>query len=173
MDYWPNIDAVNWFATEVLPSILAMQPEARFYIVGMNPAPAVRALGSRQGVVVTGTVPDVRPYLQHAAVVVAPLRVARGVQSKVLEAMAMARPVVVSSTAVSGVSGVPGRELEVAGTAEEFVRKVLALVDAGRGTEIGTAARARIRADYSWERNLAMFDRLLDNTEPAMSRVAS
>jgi glycosyltransferase involved in cell wall biosynthesis len=173
MDYWPNIDAVNWFASEILQGVQAKRSNACFYIVGMNPAPAVKGLSSRPGVVVTGAVPDVRPYLQHAAVVVAPLRVARGVQSKVLEAMAMARPVVVSSTALSGISGVPGRELEVAGTAEEFVHKVLAVLDAGEGAGMGTAARARIRSDYSWERNLAMFDGLLNSSEPVASRVAS
>ncbi len=91
MDYWPNVDAVCWFVNEVLPAIVAQRPRARFHIVGMNPTAVVQALAAEGRVVVTGSVPDVRPYLQHARVVVAPLRVARGIQNKVLEAMAMGR----------------------------------------------------------------------------------
>ena len=90
MDYWPNVDAVTWFARDVLPTIATQRPRARFYIVGIAPTPAVQALAQDPRVVVTGRVPDVRPYLKHARVVVAPLRVARGIQNKVLEAMAMA-----------------------------------------------------------------------------------
>jgi sugar transferase (PEP-CTERM/EpsH1 system associated) len=161
MDYWPNIDAVCWFASEVMSFILASEPKARFYIVGMNPAPAVQALASSPGVVVTGGVPDIRPYLQHAAVVVAPLRLARGIQNKVLEAMAMARPVVISAAACVGVTGTPGQDFEVAMSPQEFVDKVLALADERVGCTLGRAARAHILADYAWDRNLAAFDRLL------------
>jgi len=163
MDYWPNIDAVAWFASEVLPRIVVARPDARFYIVGMNPAPTVMALASPPNIVVTGAVADIRPYVQHAAVVVAPLRVARGIQNKILEAMAMGRPVVVSKSASAGVSGTPGHDFEVADSAEEFAQKVLASLDPDRGNSIGSAARARILADYSWERNLKIFDRLLDS----------
>ncbi len=91
MDYWPNVDAVVWFAREVLPEIRKRDPAVRFYVVGMNPDAAVRALANDAAAIVTGRVDDVRPYLQHARVVVAPLRVARGIQNKVLEAMAMAK----------------------------------------------------------------------------------
>ena len=93
MDYWPNIDAVVWFCQEIWSKLSQLWPELRFYIVGRNPSSSVWALASER-IVVTGTVDDVRPYLQHATLVVAPLRVARGVQNKILEAMAMARPVV-------------------------------------------------------------------------------
>jgi sugar transferase (PEP-CTERM/EpsH1 system associated) len=165
MDYWPNIDAVTWFALEVMPQIVSARPDARFYIVGMNPAPAVETLGSRPEVVVTGTVHDVRPYLQHAAAVVAPLRVARGMQSKVLEAMAMARPVVVSPAASTGVRGESGDEFEIAESPEEFARKVLVVLERGCDKEMGRRARARIVSDYSWDRNLAQFDRLLDGDQ--------
>ena len=102
MDYWPNVDAVCSFADEVWPGILEEWPAARFYIVGMNPSDAVRALAQRPGICVTGTVPDVRPWLHHARAVVAPLRVARGVQNKILEAMAMGRPVIASATCAVG-----------------------------------------------------------------------
>ena len=74
MDYWPNVDAVQWFATDIFPALRAKYPDTRFYIVGARPSPAVQALAQQTGVVVTGTVPDVRPYIAHAAVAVAPLR---------------------------------------------------------------------------------------------------
>src|SRR5690606_24436539 len=102
MDYWANVDAVQWFVREIWPSVRAEAPQARFFIVGSNPAPAVRELESHEGVHVTGRVPDVRPYLAHADVAVAPLRIARGTQNKVLEALAMARPVVCTAAAASG-----------------------------------------------------------------------
>ena len=107
MDYWPNVDAVTWFAAEVLPRLREQRPQLRFHIVGRTPTAAVRALAADPGagVVVSGTVPDVRPYLQHAAVVVAPLRLARGIQNKVLEAMAMGRPVVAASACVEALDG--------------------------------------------------------------------
>ncbi|HEY9145132.1 MAG TPA: TIGR03087 family PEP-CTERM/XrtA system glycosyltransferase, partial [Thiobacillus sp.] len=93
MDYWPNVDAVSWFAERVFPAVREAMPAAQFTIVGSRPTEAVLALARQPGVVVTGSVPDVRPYLAHAACAVAPLRIARGIQNKVLEAMAMARPV--------------------------------------------------------------------------------
>jgi sugar transferase (PEP-CTERM/EpsH1 system associated) len=105
MDYHANVDAVSWFADAVLPSIRATMPDAIFAVVGSNPSPQVRALANLDGVIVTGRVPDIRPYLAHAAVVVAPLRIARGVQNKVLEALAMARPVVATANAVQGIPG--------------------------------------------------------------------
>jgi sugar transferase (PEP-CTERM/EpsH1 system associated) len=162
MDYWPNIDAVSWFAREVLPRVAQQRSDARFHIVGMNPTKTVSDLASDARVSVTGSVPDVRPYLQHAAVVVAPLRLARGIQNKVLEAMAMARPVVVSSAAAGGVTAVPGVDFETAGDAEEFCRKVLTAMRPGVGHSMGQRARARIVADYCWSRNLSAFDKLLE-----------
>ena len=165
MDYWPNIDAVEWFAREVLSRVARERRDARFYIVGMNPAKAVRALAVDARVSVTGNVADVRPYLQHAAAVVAPLRVARGIQNKVLEAMAMGKAVVVSSAAASGVTAVRGVDLETAGDAEEFCRKVLMVMGSEAGRAMGQRARARIVADYCWARNLSVFDKLL---EPAL-----
>ena len=135
MDYWPNVDAVSWFAKEMLPAVVAERPRARFYIVGVQPTPAVQALAQDSRVVVTGRVPDVRPYLKHARVVVAPLRVARGIQNKVLEAMAMARPVVVSAAAAGALSGVAATDFDVADGAPEFIRKTIALMDGERGGE--------------------------------------
>jgi sugar transferase (PEP-CTERM/EpsH1 system associated) len=168
MSYWPNVDAVTWFAQSAFPRILASQPQARFYIVGMDPTPAVKELGRDSRVVITGKVPDVRPYVQHAEVVVAPLRVARGVQNKVLEAMAMERPVVVSTSAAQGVAGQPGVDFETAETATEFADSVLRLMTQERGRKLGEQARLRVRRDYSWEAHLAAFGRLLATTGAAM-----
>jgi sugar transferase (PEP-CTERM/EpsH1 system associated) len=163
MDYWPNIDAVTWFASEVMPRIAAGRPTSRFYIVGMQPAPAVMALDRHPGVKVTGLVPDTRPYLQHARVVVAPLRVARGIQNKVLEGMAMGRPVVASAGAAEGIEAVRGIDFEVASDAQEFAGKSLALMDdEPRSSLMGEAARARVIAAYSWSANLMPFASLLE-----------
>ena len=158
MDYWPNVDAVSWFAHDVLPEIRGRDARARFYIVGMNPTAAVKALASEPAVVVTGRVDDIRPYLQHARVVVAPLRVARGIQNKVLEAMAMAKPVVMTPAMAAGMSVLPGVEVEVASTASEFAAASLRMMDAGNGAD----ARTRVLDDYSWSASYARLDELLD-----------
>jgi len=161
MDYWPNVDAVQWFAREVLPAVLAQFPAARFSIVGARPTAAVRALAALHGVQVTGAVPDVRPYLAHARLAVAPLRIARGIQNKVLEAMAMAKPVVASAQALEGIAAGIGTEVVLARDSAEFIGAVLTLLQQPRDT-MGEAARTRVLADYTWERNLAVVDELLD-----------
>jgi glycosyltransferase involved in cell wall biosynthesis len=161
MDYWPNIDAVTWFATEMLPRLRAQWPALRFHIVGRNPAPAVRAL-SGEAVNVTCTVPDVRPYLQHAAVVVAPLRLAHGIQNKILEAMAMGRPVVAARECAEAITAQRGTELIEAADANAFVREVDALLRAPlRAAAIGEAGRRRVQRNYSWEAHLCAFERHL------------
>lgn len=160
MDYWPNVDAVLWFARDVLPSIQREQPSARFYIVGMNPDPSVRAL-MNGAVTVTGRVPDVRPYLQHAAVVVAPLRVARGIQNKVLEAMAMAKPVVASTASAAALSARPGIDLAVGSDAESFAAATLSAMQPPRAQRMGEQARARVLSDYAWRTSLRQLDALI------------
>ena len=168
MDYWPNVDAVSWFVSEVLPTIARARPRARFYIVGMRPTSEVVALGRQSNVVVTGLVPDVRPYLSHARVVVAPLRIARGIQNKVLEAMAMARPVVASDFAADALSAERGVDFETAATADDFARKTIGLMDeAAKADAIGLAGRKRVLADYAWTTNLSSFAKLLDEGAPA------
>lgn len=161
MDYWPNIDAVSWYAAEIWPAVRAQWPEARFYIVGMRPAPAVQALAAQPGIVVTGTVPDVRPYLQHARVVVAPLRVARGIQNKVLEAMAMEKAVVVAQAPAAGLSGAPGEDYAVAQSAEDFMRATLHFADIPAAQRMGQAARAHVLKHYQWGANLSPLDDFL------------
>lgn len=161
MDYWPNVDAVQWFAAEIFPRLLARLPDLRFYIVGARPTPAVQALGRQDGVTVTGTVPDVRPYLAHAAVSVAPLRVARGIQNKVLEAMAMALPVVVTPQALEGVQAEPGADLLLAEGAEDFAQAVLRVLGEDHGA-LRSRARERVERMYSWPSNLARIEARLE-----------
>jgi sugar transferase (PEP-CTERM/EpsH1 system associated) len=161
MDYWPNIDAVTWFVAEALPALRQSWPTLCFYIVGRSPTPVVAALVG-PGVVVTGTVPDVRPYLQHAAVVVAPLRVARGIQNKILEAMAMGCPVVASTSCVEAINAKSGVELIAAANANDFVGQVSALLRSPqRCAEIGQAGRKRVLDGYSWTAHLSRIDRHL------------
>jgi sugar transferase (PEP-CTERM/EpsH1 system associated) len=155
IDYWPNIDAVTWFVADVLPTLRQQWPQLCFYIVGRSPPPAVQALAG-PGVVVTGTVPDVRPYLQHAAVAVAPLRVARGIQNKILEAMAMARPVVASDACAQAITAEPETELLSATSSADFVAQISALLNSPqRCASIGMAGRARVLSDYSWSAHLS------------------
>jgi sugar transferase (PEP-CTERM/EpsH1 system associated) len=165
MDYWPNIDAVTWFANEILPLLQRHWPGLRFYIVGRSPTPAVAALANDR-VVVTGTVDDVRPYLQHAAVVVAPLRLARGIQNKILEAMAMGLPVVASQECAGPVDAVVERDFLTAGTAGDYVRQIGCLLQSPeRAAAVGEAARERVVARYSWSAHLANIDRYLETEQ--------
>ncbi|MGZ8343161.1 MAG: TIGR03087 family PEP-CTERM/XrtA system glycosyltransferase [Allosphingosinicella sp.] len=151
MDYAPNIDAVRWFAGEVMP----MLPRARFAIVGRKPPEAVRRLAGPR-ILVTGAVPDVRTWLAAADVVAAPLRIARGIQNKVLEAMAMARPVVASPAAFDGIEAEPGRHLLVAGEAEAQAEAIAGLFDdPERAAAMGRAARRLMEQAYRWEARLA------------------
>ncbi|MDY0011731.1 MAG: TIGR03087 family PEP-CTERM/XrtA system glycosyltransferase [Rhodocyclaceae bacterium] len=160
MDYWPNVDGVCWFARDILPSLRQTHPGLRFWIVGMNPASEVLALARPGEVVVTGTVPDVRPFLAHASAVVAPLRIARGIQNKVLEAMAMARPVVAHPSCLQGLDALEGSEILAAENAEGF-RAALAVALGPRGQALGAAARARVTTRYGWERQLGVLDQVL------------
>ena len=160
MDYLPNMDAVRWFATEILP-IIRRDAAADFHIVGSSPAPEVRALAG-DGVFVTGRVPDVRPYVQHATAAVAPMRIARGIQNKVLEAMAMGRPVVVTPDALEGIEGTPGQNLLLGDGAAAFAARCLEAVRP-EAAMIGAAARALIERSYSWAGRLRGFDELLES----------
>jgi sugar transferase (PEP-CTERM/EpsH1 system associated) len=162
MDYWPNVDAVVWFAEAMLPRIRAELPQAEFWIVGTNPAPAVEKLRGQPGVTVTGRVPDVRPYLAQATAAVAPLRISRGVQNKVLEAMAMARPVLVTPQALEGIEAEPGRELILADGEAAFAEAAVRVARGGLAPGMGAAARACVMAHFSWSARLAGLDRLLD-----------
>ncbi|MFT5392958.1 MAG: sugar transferase (PEP-CTERM/EpsH1 system associated), partial [Gammaproteobacteria bacterium] len=124
MDYSPNVDAVTWFAKMVFPSVRERVPNAEFFIVGLNPNDAVHRLAEAPGVTVTGRVPDVRPYIAHSQVTVAPLRIARGVQNKVLESLAMGKPVVASKAAVEGIRQEALFGVRVADSASQFIDSV-------------------------------------------------
>jgi sugar transferase (PEP-CTERM/EpsH1 system associated) len=162
MDYRPNVEAVAAFANHCLPLILEKRPDACFAIVGRKPTPAVARLADRPGIIVTGAVPDVRTWLAAADVVVAPLRIARGIQNKVLEAMAMARPVVASPAAFEGIEAEPGRDLLVADGWQEQASTILDLLsDPHKAQAAGRAARNCAEARYHWEERLAPLLRIL------------
>jgi len=158
MDYWPNVDAVRWFATEVLPLLRAARPGAEFWIVGSNPAKEVSELQALTGVHVTGRVPDVRPYIQHAACVVAPLRVARGVQNKVLEAYAMGRNVVLARSAAAGLRPAPFIQ---ANTHDEPAALAGAVTQALAAPALFPPARDYVVNHYSWEYAFGLLDAAL------------
>lgn len=151
MDYPPNIDGVTWFCRDIWPTILAQRPQATFTIVGRNPPDAVQRLAELPGVSVTGTVSDVRPFLEKAAVVVAPLRIARGVQNKVLEAMAMARPVVTTPQALEGIQATAGEHLLCAEGVSQWTETLLRLLgDTVLQKQLSRSARAFVEARHDW-----------------------
>ena len=151
MDYAPNVKAVTSFAQNILPKIQSVIPDATFAIVGRAPTARVRAL-ARRSIIVTGEVPDTRPWLAAASVVVAPLRIARGVQNKILEAMAMGKACVVSPRAAEGIDAVDGRDLMVAADPEDAI--IALLSDPARSFAMGGAARERMVQSYSWNAQL-------------------
>jgi polysaccharide biosynthesis protein PslH len=162
MDYRPNVEAATFYAIEILPRIQEIRPDARFAIVGRKPLRPVRALAARPGVIVTGAVPDVRNWLAAADVVVAPLAIGRGIQNKVLEAMAMARPVIASGAAYQGIDAEAGADLIVAEDPESQVRHALHLFgDPVRAAAIAASARRRMETRYRWEARLAPLTELL------------
>ena len=161
MDYWPNIDAVTWFAKDILPLVRAKHNDATFQIVGAKAVAAVTALGQREGVEVTGAVPDVRPFVAAAAVVVAPLRIARGIQNKVLEGMAMARPIVTTAGALEGINAARGRDVLVGETAGEIAEAVISVLDGRAPPGLGAAARAFVVKNHEWAANLGKLDALM------------
>lgn len=163
MDYWANADAVSWFAKDVLPLIRQTRPGVQFYICGANPLAEVRALAAEPGVVVTGRVEDIRGYVRYANVCVAPLLIARGIQNKILEAMASARPVVCTPQAFEGIDAEPDREICVAAGAEDFAAGVLGLLsDPARAAQVGQAARRAVEQRYAWSAQMAALDQLLE-----------
>jgi sugar transferase (PEP-CTERM/EpsH1 system associated) len=166
MDYPPNEDAAAWFARAVLPMIAACQPAVRFWIVGANPSVRVRRLAGLPGVSVTGRVHDVRPYLAHARVAVVPLRLAFGVQNKVLEAMAMGCPVVATTAATRALSIRPGRDALVADTPAEFADAVALALNPSVADVLGQAGRAYVENVHVWEETLRPVDQLFGDRDP-------
>jgi glycosyltransferase involved in cell wall biosynthesis len=162
MDYPPNVAAVEMFARDVMPLIRRTFAGASFHIVGRAPVQSVRALEGVNGTHVTGAVLDVRSWIAGADLIVAPLTIARGVQNKVLEAMAMARPVLATPEAATGIPARDGMDFVVAQGAEALARQALALLhDPVRSAEIGQSARAFVMRECGWDHVLAPLGAML------------
>jgi polysaccharide biosynthesis protein PslH len=172
LDYRPNIDGAIWFCREVWPEIRRRCPGASLTLVGRRPVPQVRRLADCPGVEVTGQVADVRPYVARAAVAIVPLRLARGVQNKVLEALAMSKAVVSSPQAVAGVRVERGRDLLVAEEPSAWVDSVVSLLrDPDRRRQLGEAGRRYVEQHHHWETCLNPFGSLFGvNVEPVEVR---
>lgn len=159
MDFRPNVDAALWFADEVLPRLRQMIPRAHVAFVGQRPHERITALSRREGIHVTGWVPDTRPYIADAAVYVVPLRMGGGTRLKVLEAMAMGKAIVSTPLGVSGIACQDGREVVIADRADEFARAVASLIrDRERARELGQNARRLVEAQYDWRNIVTRFD---------------
>lgn len=164
MDYHANVEGVTWFAKHVLPAVRAAVPSARFTIVGSNPAPEVRALAENEAVSVTGRVPDVRPYLKHAAVVVAPLRIARGLQNKVLEALSMQKKVVTTTSVAQGLSDSMQAVLCVTDDAAEMALRIVEILRSAESQQDAPEARRTVEANYSWQSSVRTITGLIGST---------
>ncbi len=174
MDYVPNVEAVTWFAKEAMPRLRDMSRAVTFVIAGSNPTKAVQALAGGD-IEVTGRVPDMRPYLVHADLAVAPLQLARGVQNKVLEAMAARLPVIVTSAALDGIGAKHDESVMVAGTGAEFAQSIATLLDhPSRADALAQSARRLIEDDYSWAARIEALEQVIaDARSPADSRSAA
>ena len=171
MDYWANVDAVTWFTRKVWPSVRAKDQQAVFYIVGARPTAAVRDLAG-EDVVVTGRVPDVRPYLRHAVAAVAPMWIARGVQNKVLEAMSMALPIVVSTKGLEGIMALDSQQVLVADDALQFAQQVVRSLNRDAAA-VGRAARCLVQREYSWQESCSRLVKMLEGFDHTLSPVVS
>jgi sugar transferase (PEP-CTERM/EpsH1 system associated) len=159
MNYPPNIDAAGWFCDEILPILRSKYPEVCFKIVGDKPTPAVLRFAQRDGVQVTGRVADVRPYLAESLAVVVPLRSGGGTRLKILEAMAMGRPVVSTRQGAEGLKVTNGVNILLADTPEDFARCIFALItDPELGRQLGTAGRILAESKYDWRTCLSRLD---------------
>lgn len=162
MDYFPNVDAVRYFVREILPHLHEKRPDVRFVIVGRNPSRHVRALAAERHVMVTGTVPDVRPYLASASIAVAPFQVARGLQNKILEAMAMGLPVVGTTRAFEGIPATLHDGAYVADTPQDFAQILLHILDnSALRQQCALRAREYVQRHHQWQEQIAHFETLL------------
>jgi sugar transferase (PEP-CTERM/EpsH1 system associated) len=165
LDYLPNIDAAVHFCQEIWPEIHRRRPDSRMKLVGREPAPVVRELARIAGVDVVGTVPDVRPYVASAAAVVVPLRIARGVQNKILEAMAMGKGVITTPLTLKGLNVTPGVHCLAAETPSQWVDAVLSLYDdAELRTALGEAAAFYVQTHHRWASCLSAMDVVVGGT---------
>jgi polysaccharide biosynthesis protein PslH len=165
MDYLPNIDAVIWFSKEVLPQCRKNNKNICFYIVDRNPASQVKKLHNpKEGVYVTGEVDEIQPYLKESAAFIAPMRIARGMQTKILEAMANGVPVVTSSASSAGIGAENNHHLLVADTKEEYINQISKLLKNGSlGQNLVHNANNLLRQEFNWKKNLVILDEILEN----------
>jgi sugar transferase (PEP-CTERM/EpsH1 system associated) len=165
MDYFPNIDGATYFAKDIFPLVRQRAPGAELWLVGSNPSRMVRDLGAIPGVKVTGHVADVRPYLFQASLTVAPLRLARGTQNKILESMATGTPVVATAMAAKGVAAIPGKHLLVADDPAHFAAEVSRILENETlATSLSECARRQVEHAHSWPRSMQILDSILDNS---------
>ena len=153
MDYWANVDAVTWFAREIFPQVRATLSASEFWIVGSRPTQSTQRLGAIEGVTVTGRVDDIRPYLQHAGIAVAPMRIARGVQNKVLEAMAMAKPVIGTTAAFEGLHLPEAYGAVTSDGVPEFARLCVEALSESSISHFGASGREYVERHHSWARS--------------------
>lgn len=162
LDYRANVESLVWFCREVWPLVLQRKPDAVFAIVGKNPVLAIRQLAAQPGIRLVGEVPDVRPYIAESRFVIAPLLVARGIQNKVLEAMAMGKAVVASPQALEGLRADPGRHLIVAPATGLWTSTIEQLfAQSSRVEEVAAMARQYVEQSHHWHRNVAALSELL------------
>lgn len=165
MDYFPNIDGICWFAKELFGPIRTKVPAATLRIVGANPSRAVKELEKIPGVTVTGFVQDVRPYVNDAAVAIAPLRLARGTQNKILECMSMEIAVVSTPEAARGIQATEGEHLVVGSTPEQFIERTVELLEnPSRRLELAKAGRAQAESAHRWSASMQILDEVLRRT---------
>jgi glycosyltransferase involved in cell wall biosynthesis len=173
MSYFPNQEAVDYFARKVLPLIQGSIAEARFLIVGRNPSREVLELGKIKGVEVTGFVPDVRTYLAQSHVAVAPFSIAAGIQNKILEALAYGLPVVATPRAAQGLAPLVRGLVETGETAKELAAKtVVLLLDPALASRAGMTARTQLSLEYRWDCAMERLVDLVENLSPTSSKPA-
>lgn len=173
MDYYPNQQAAIGFCHEVLPRIAARRPTVQFQIVGADPSREILELGKLPNVSVTGSVPDVRPYVTRAALTVAPLQIARGTQNKILESMAMGVPVVCSERASGGVDAVAGEHVLTAQDTQQYVTAIAGLLDSPAERErLSRAGRERVLSRHSWASSMQRVDALIAGVIESRARAA-
>ena len=163
MDYFPNVDGVRYFVREIFPLIQQTVPKVKFRIIGSNPAKSVRDLAKVPNVSITGYVPDVRSYLRDAAVSIAPLRIARGTQNKILEAMAMGIPTVATSEAAKGAQVVPGKHLLIADHPQDFANEVIKVIEnTTLQKNLAEAGRRQLEQVHTWGRSMEKLDSIVN-----------
>jgi sugar transferase (PEP-CTERM/EpsH1 system associated) len=164
MDYYPNQECMFDFCAHTLPLIQQKRPGTKLYIVGADPSRAILQLGKKTGVIVTGSVLDVRKYVQKCAVNIAPLNIARGTQNKILESLAMGVPVVSSICAAGGVDAVPGEHFLTAGNHKEFAAQVIRLLsDKKERSRFAEAGRTRMLSHHNWETSMKKLDNIIED----------